>query len=157
MNDKSVSLTAKDILDKIFTPNVKGYDPDEVDDFLDQIVRDYQAYDKYIQDAQAYIQSLETQLRRAKEDNHEQSISLAKAENRVKGIKDTDQVNSRPRQNMAYRVGCFKKKGKLHEKQNQYPHENYVAAHFPRYRTACLFSGHGCTRRVGEGRANLLR
>ena len=94
MNDKSVSLTAKDILGKIFTPNVKGYDPDEVDDFLDQVVKDYQAYDKYIQDAQAYIQSLETQLRRAKEDNHEQSINLAKAENRVRGIKDTDQVNS---------------------------------------------------------------
>ena len=37
MNDKSVSLTAKDILDKIFTPNVKGYDPDEVDDFLGAI------------------------------------------------------------------------------------------------------------------------
>ena len=102
MNDKSVSLTAKDILDKIFTPNVKGYDPDEVDDFLDQIVRDYQAYDKYIQDAQAYIQSLETQLRRAKEDNHEQSISLAKAENRVKGIKDTDQVNSTNAQLLQY-------------------------------------------------------
>ena len=102
MNDKSVSLTAKDILDKIFTPNGKGYDPDEVDDFLDQIVRDYQAYDKYIQDAQAYIQSLETQLRRAKEDNHEQSISLAKAENRVKGIKDTDQVNSTNAQLLQY-------------------------------------------------------
>ena len=102
MNDKSVSLTAKDILDKIFTPNVKGYDPDEVDDFLDQIVRDYQAYDKYIQDAQAYIQSLETQLRRAKEDNHEQSISLAKAEKRVKGIKDTDQVNSTNAQLLQY-------------------------------------------------------
>jgi DivIVA domain-containing protein len=35
--DENFNLTRDQILSKKFTPNVKGYDPDEVDDFLDLI------------------------------------------------------------------------------------------------------------------------
>lgn len=65
MDDKSLNLTAESILQKVFKQNVKGYDPDEVDTFLDRVIADYRAYDKYIQDAQAYIQSLETKPQEA--------------------------------------------------------------------------------------------
>ncbi|KRM72668.1 cell division regulator GpsB [Lacticaseibacillus brantae] len=34
----------KDILDKDFTKKVRGYDPDEVDQFLDGIIRDYESF-----------------------------------------------------------------------------------------------------------------
>ena len=34
----------KDILDKSFKNKVRGYDPDEVDEFLDGIIRDYESY-----------------------------------------------------------------------------------------------------------------
>lgn len=34
----------KDILDKSFKNKVRGYDPDEVDEFLDGIIRDYESF-----------------------------------------------------------------------------------------------------------------
>ena len=36
-----MALTAKDILDKEFDKKFKGYDPQEVDVFLDEVIRDY--------------------------------------------------------------------------------------------------------------------
>lgn len=93
MDDKSLNLTAESILQKVFKQNVKGYDPDEVDTFLDRVIADYRAYDKYIQDAQAYIQSLETKLRKLQDDNRDQTVDLALAKARVQGIKDNGDAN----------------------------------------------------------------
>lgn len=41
-------LSAKDILQKEFKTKMRGYDPDEVDEFLDQVIKDYEAYNKEI-------------------------------------------------------------------------------------------------------------
>ncbi|WP_195341025.1 cell division regulator GpsB [Lacticaseibacillus paracasei] len=40
----SIQYEPKDILDKKFKNKVRGYDPDEVDEFLDGIIRDYEAF-----------------------------------------------------------------------------------------------------------------
>ena len=40
MDDKSLNFNAEKILHTLFTPNVKGYDPDEVDSFLDKVIED---------------------------------------------------------------------------------------------------------------------
>ncbi|KRL54304.1 MULTISPECIES: cell division regulator GpsB [Lacticaseibacillus] len=40
----SVKYGPKDILDKSFKNKVRGYDPDEVDEFLDGIIRDYESF-----------------------------------------------------------------------------------------------------------------
>lgn len=40
----SIQYGSKDILDKKFKNKVRGYDPDEVDEFLDGIIRDYEAF-----------------------------------------------------------------------------------------------------------------
>lgn len=40
----SIQYGPKDILDKKFKNKVRGYDPDEVDEFLDGIIRDYEAF-----------------------------------------------------------------------------------------------------------------
>lgn len=39
---------AKDILQKEFKTKMRGYDPVEVDEFLDNIIKDYEAYNKEI-------------------------------------------------------------------------------------------------------------
>lgn len=39
-----VQYTPKEILDKTFKTKVRGYDQDEVDEFLDGIIRDYESY-----------------------------------------------------------------------------------------------------------------
>lgn len=36
----------KDILQKEFKTKMRGYDPEEVDEFLDNVIKDYEAYNK---------------------------------------------------------------------------------------------------------------
>ncbi|MCI1987316.1 MAG: cell division regulator GpsB [Lactobacillus sp.] len=40
----NIQYGPKDILDKNFKNKVRGYDPDEVDEFLDGIIRDYESF-----------------------------------------------------------------------------------------------------------------
>ncbi len=40
-----IKLTSKDILEKEFKKSVKGYHADQVDQFLDQIMEDYDAFE----------------------------------------------------------------------------------------------------------------
>ncbi|MER2225585.1 MAG: cell division regulator GpsB [Carnobacterium sp.] len=42
------SLTTKDILQKEFKTNMRGYSPTEVDEYLDEVIRDYESYNKEI-------------------------------------------------------------------------------------------------------------
>ena len=45
---KDTNLTAQVIYEKEFHVDIKGYAPAEVDEFLDQIIEDYQIYDEKI-------------------------------------------------------------------------------------------------------------
>jgi len=94
MEDNTISLNADLILKKVFTPDVKGYDPDQVDEFLDQVARDYQAFEAYYADSKKYIVDLETQLRKTREKGSELEVENARLEKRLSGIKDSDAVNS---------------------------------------------------------------
>ena len=94
MEDKSISLNAEQILRKTFTPNVKGYDPEEVDSYLDAVIRDYQAFEAYYKESKRYIVDLETQLRKAKEANNALTVENAKLNSRLAGVKDSAEVNS---------------------------------------------------------------
>ncbi|WP_096435218.1 cell division regulator GpsB [Alteribacter populi] len=49
MQKKIARLTPKEILEKEFKTTIRGYSQDEVDQFLDQIIKDYDAYEKRIQ------------------------------------------------------------------------------------------------------------
>lgn len=40
--------SAKDILQKDFNNKMRGYDPIEVDEFLDNVIKDYESYNKEI-------------------------------------------------------------------------------------------------------------
>ncbi|MCF0107071.1 MAG: DivIVA domain-containing protein [Holdemanella sp.] len=47
---REMNLTAEQIYEKEFNVDLKGYTPEEVDDFLDQVIEDYQAYDEKIEE-----------------------------------------------------------------------------------------------------------
>ncbi|MBM7094366.1 MULTISPECIES: cell division regulator GpsB [Alteribacter] len=49
MQKKVARLTPKEILEKDFKTSIRGYSQDEVDQFLDQIIKDYDAFEKRIQ------------------------------------------------------------------------------------------------------------
>lgn len=49
LSDK-IKLTAKDILEKEFKAGMRGYRPEDVDQFLDLIIRDYETFHQEIED-----------------------------------------------------------------------------------------------------------
>jgi DivIVA domain-containing protein len=51
LSDK-VKLTAKDILEKEFKTAVRGYRQEEVDKFLDLVIKDYETFHQLIEDLQ---------------------------------------------------------------------------------------------------------
>ena len=59
---KRILLTCKDILEKEFKIDTKGYRPQEVDKFLDAIIRDYEEFFKIIKE-------IETDKKELIEDN----------------------------------------------------------------------------------------
>lgn len=47
------ALTQREIVDKDFKTKLRGYDPEEVDEFLDLIIQDYKSYQDEIDDLKA--------------------------------------------------------------------------------------------------------
>ena len=52
MNDNKIALTIQDILEKEFKIDTRGYRIQEVDQFLDVIIRDYSEYSNIIKELQ---------------------------------------------------------------------------------------------------------
>lgn len=61
-----MNLTKEEILKKKFKKNVKGYDPLEVDEMLDLIIKDYKEYDGEIKDLKNEIINLRRDLEGSK-------------------------------------------------------------------------------------------
>jgi DivIVA domain-containing protein len=61
LSDK-VKLTAKDILEKEFKSGVRGYKQEDVDKFLDLIIKDYATFHQEVEDLQQENLRLRKQL-----------------------------------------------------------------------------------------------
>ncbi|MBY0122641.1 cell division regulator GpsB [Bacillus sp. S/N-304-OC-R1] len=61
LSDK-VKLTAKDILEKEFKTAMRGYKPEEVDKFLDWVIKDYETFHQEIEELQQENMRLRKQL-----------------------------------------------------------------------------------------------
>jgi DivIVA domain-containing protein len=57
-----VKLTAKDILEKEFKTSVRGYKQEDVDKFLDHIIKDYETFHQEIEELQQENIRLKKQL-----------------------------------------------------------------------------------------------
>ena len=74
MYEESINLTPQDILDKDFNVDTRGYRPQEVDKFLDVVIKDYSTYQTWVKKLQKdnkllleEITHLKQELRRLKE------------------------------------------------------------------------------------------
>ncbi|MEI4830528.1 cell division regulator GpsB [Bacillus sp. FJAT-53711] len=65
ISDK-IKLTAKDILEKEFKTGMRGYQQEEVDKFLDMIIKDYEAFHKEIEQLQQQNSRLKQDLEQQK-------------------------------------------------------------------------------------------
>ncbi|MGV2938492.1 cell division regulator GpsB [Mesobacillus sp. LC4] len=61
LSDK-IQLTAKDILEKEFKTAMRGYKPEDVDKFLDTIIKDYEVMQQEIEELQQDNLRLKKQL-----------------------------------------------------------------------------------------------
>lgn len=56
------TLTTKDILQKEFKTGMRGYNPAEVDEYLDEVIRDYESYNKEISQLKADNERLHSKV-----------------------------------------------------------------------------------------------
>lgn len=61
----SIKFTTKDIFEQDFKVSFRGYDQDEVNDFLDDIMKDYDAYEAIIKELKGEIARLKAQVANA--------------------------------------------------------------------------------------------
>ena len=57
-----MSITPQEITDKEFSKTFRGYDKEEVDEFLDKIYIDYEELVRYKDETERYIKRLEERL-----------------------------------------------------------------------------------------------
>ncbi len=91
--DFKVKLTAKAIINKSFSKDVKGYDALEVDKFLDQVALDYVSFEKVLSEREKYIADLETLIKKHRDSISSLEIENAKYRKRFENIKDEGKVS----------------------------------------------------------------
>ncbi len=99
-----LKLNAEKIFEKKFPKALKGYDPYEVDLFLDQVILDYKTVENYLAKNDAYVSSLQERIDeledanakltadnvRLANSNKQMEISVAGLSSRLDGIKESD-------------------------------------------------------------------
>jgi DivIVA domain-containing protein len=60
-----IKLTAKDILEKEFKSAMRGYKPEDVDKYLDYVIKDYETFHQEIEELQQENMRLRKQLEEA--------------------------------------------------------------------------------------------
>ena len=88
MEDK-ISLTTKDILEKEFKIDARGYRPQEVDRFLDIVINDYTEYDKLLSRYEVELKNLMNENAKLKAEVRNLKSTLSVAEN-SKGVTNVD-------------------------------------------------------------------
>ena len=56
------SLTQREIVDKDFNTKLRGYNPEEVDEFLDLVIQDYKSFQDEIEDLKSEVERLVEEL-----------------------------------------------------------------------------------------------
>lgn len=67
-----IRLTVKQILDQDFKSSLRGYNPDEVDKFLDMIIQDYESFNRRIEELEQENEQYRRNARRVQEQTHKQ-------------------------------------------------------------------------------------
>ena len=93
MDKDSFNLSSKDILEKEFKIDTRGFRIKEVDAFLDEIIEDYEHYDKIVKELLKEKAELTDEVYALKQENRnlKTSIEIAKTDSEEnKGISSVD-------------------------------------------------------------------
>ena len=82
-NNERIFLTPQEILDKEFKIDARGYRPQEVDKFLDMVIRDYTEFI-------SFIKKLEKEIHNLTEDNAKLKSELRRVKTNIDAASTTD-------------------------------------------------------------------
>ena len=88
---KDMNLTAQVIYEKEFQVDLKGYSPAQVDEFLDQVIEDYQRYDEKLEEYGVTVTRYETKLKELQQQIF--ALQTEKQNNTERVNKNNDQVD----------------------------------------------------------------
>lgn len=92
MYNEKLFLTPQEILDKEFKVDAKGYRPQEVDKFLDMVIRDYTEF-------ASIIKKLQNENRLLSEDNAKLKAEYRKLKNIIDSANETSSSSGSGRSN----------------------------------------------------------
>ena len=92
MYQERIFLSSKDILEKEFKVDAKGYRPQEVDKYLDVIIRDYEEYNKILKD-------FEQERKELIEDNIKLKQEVRRLRTQLEALKETAVTGVTPTNN----------------------------------------------------------
>lgn len=82
LTEVNTELTAGEILEKDFKKGMRGYNEAEVDEFLDMIIKDYEAFTQEIkrlkQENDRYKKNMEQSTTRASQNSHQVNYDVLK-------------------------------------------------------------------------------
>ena len=87
-----LTLSSKEILEKTFVGAPRGYDPFLVDEYLDQIIKDYLVVENNFLMKKEEIDALNAKLEKLNKEKQDLEIELGKYKERFSNIKTTDVV-----------------------------------------------------------------
>ena len=105
-------LTSKDILNKKFKSSPNGYNPEDVDTFLDKILEDYRDIDKEIDNLNAQLVSLKRDNEALKSGlrEKEQVISIQKSKNIALRNNQNNHESSLDNLELLQKCGAYERK-----------------------------------------------
>ena len=89
-----LTLTSKEILEKVFQGAPRGYDPYQVDEFLDKVLKDYVEIESNFLMKKEEIDALNAKVESLKKEKQQLEIELGKYKERFSNIKASDVVTS---------------------------------------------------------------
>ena len=97
-----VTLTSRDILEKEFKIDTRGYRPQEVDRFLDMIIKDYEEMNSIIHD-------LEKENKNLAEDNISLKQEIRKLKNKIEVLAENESSSTTPNADLLRRISKLEK------------------------------------------------
>ena len=90
MNKEKIALTMQDILEKEFKIDTRGYRMQEVDAFLDMIIRDYNEYNNIIDALTKELREISKENTELKQEMRNLNASIENAKSKEKEITNVD-------------------------------------------------------------------
>ena len=84
LKELTPNLSEQEILDKIFKKKFRGYDPVQVNAFLDLIIEDYSTFAEHFTNMQNYVQQLEAKTVNSSETVSQRPISFNDLDDELK-------------------------------------------------------------------------